>query len=77
MAANPITEQELAAYCRRRHVPLSIWEGDLILKVDDAVLAVWAEQTKTTSANSGQPVPISDTAGVRALFRSRAKVAGT
>ena len=77
MAANPITEHDLAAYCRRRHIPLSIWEGDLIFRVDDAVLAVWAEQAKTTSASNGQPVPISDAAGVRALLLNKGKLAGT
>lgn len=41
MASNPITETELEAYCRRRHIVKSVWEG-IAVRLDDAVLAIWA-----------------------------------
>ena len=44
MASNPITETELAAYRQRRHIAMSVWEGDLLMRLDDAVMAIWAEK---------------------------------
>lgn len=70
MAANPLTETELAAYCRRRAVYLTIWESDLLFRVDDAVLSVWAAEAKANKPG-GEPVPVTDTAGVRAVFMNK------
>ena len=69
MAANPITETELEAYCRRRHIVKSVWEGDLLMRLDDAVMAIWAEK-----AGKGGSVEvearIDDPRAVRGLLSS-------
>lgn len=69
MAANPITETELEAYCRRRHIVKSVWEGDLLMRLDDAVMAIWAEK-----AGKGGSVEvearIDDPTAVRGLLSS-------
>jgi hypothetical protein len=67
MAANPLTDEALEAYERRALVGFSAWEKDLIFRVDDAVLAVWAEQTKT-GAPAEVEAPIDDPGAVRGLL---------
>ncbi|MBP8062385.1 MAG: hypothetical protein KAY29_00805 [Brevundimonas sp.] len=75
MAANPISYQELDAFCRARLVELTAWEAGLLMRLDDAVLAIWAEKsakTKPTGA-APEPIPVSDTGSVRALLMDLAE----
>lgn len=76
MAANPITEEALEAYCRRRLVDLSVWEGDLLIRLDDAVLAIWAQQAKAPAKGQEmtEEIPVTDTAGVRGIFQRTGKL---
>lgn len=70
MAANPITETEFEAYRRRRHIVASIWEGDVLMRLDDAVLeAANTKAPKTTPPpkDSGA-IPVSNTAAIKSLF---------
>lgn len=70
MASNPLTFTEIEAFCRLRLVPLSAWEVGVICRIDDAVLAVWAEEAKSSqpSRPSG-PVSVKDTGGIRGLMQ--------
>lgn len=69
MAANPISYQELEAFCRSRLVTLSAWEIELLMRLDDTVLAIWAEKSAKTTAGQGDPIPVTNTEGVRGLFQ--------
>lgn len=68
MAANPLSFTEIEAFCRLRQVTLSAWEVGVICRMDDAVMAVWAEEAKPKGRETG-PVQASNTAGVRGLFQ--------
>ncbi|MFN3858109.1 MAG: hypothetical protein ACK4RV_10185 [Caulobacter sp.] len=59
------------------HIDPMVWEIRLIRRLDEAVMRVWAEQApKPKQAPAGpKTVHVSDTAGVRALLRSKAKPA--
>ena len=70
MAANPISYQEIEALCRRRLVEFTAWEVALLMRLDDAVLAIWAEKAaKDKPGGEGGPIPVTNTQGVRALFQ--------
>lgn len=71
MAANPITYSEIEAFCRLRFIRLPVWELNLLRRLDEAVLAVWAAQAPKPGGNK-EPIPITDTAGVKALLLSKA-----
>ena len=66
-----ITYTEFDAFCRRALVEPTVWEGDLLMRLDDAVLAVWAAQAPKGKGTS-EPIPVSDTEGIRALLASKA-----
>jgi hypothetical protein len=74
MAAGPLTYLELEAYERKALVRLSAWETALIMRIDDAVLTVWAGNRKPKPTGDAEPVaiPTSDVTGMRSLFRGLA-----
>lgn len=73
MAANPLTYQELEAFERKNLVCLSAWQADLIMRLDDAVLAVWNQKAlRTGSDNQTTDIPVSDVEGIRAMVKARA-----
>lgn len=77
MAANPLTYSELEAFERKALVRFTAWETDLLMRVDDVVLAAWAgEQGAATNtptvANDVEEYPAHDVANIRAMVRSRA-----
>lgn len=78
MAANPISLLELEAYERKFLVQFGAWQTEVICRLDDAVRAVWHEQTAkpkrplTAAAVAAMPsaqIPLSDSAGIRSLFK--------
>lgn len=79
MAANPITYEAIDAFCRRTCMALSAWETDLIVRMDDAILAIIAEQTaKPPASDAGgtggdSQIPVSNGRGIRDLFRGIAR----
>lgn len=73
MAANPICDLALEAFCRRKLMVMSSWEKDLIFRLDDAVrAAVDAGKPTTTPASAQEPaeIPVSDVKSVKGFFRS-------
>lgn len=70
MAANPIQWAEIEAYRRVTLQPLSAWDARLIRRLDQAVLPI-LNNTGAPPQPRGE-VPITDTAGVFALFRGAA-----
>ena len=72
MVANPLTYTELEAFERKALVRFSAWETDLLMRVDDAVMASWAEQApkpKPKGVEKNGEIPMSNTTGIRALFQ--------
>jgi hypothetical protein len=74
MAANPITYQEVEAYERKALVRLSAWETDLLMRLDAAVLAVWAGNRNPAARpdEPNEPIPAENVKGLKALFRGLA-----
>lgn len=68
MAANPLTNLELEAFCRLRGLALRRWEVETIFRLDDAVLALMAKR-RPSAQDEPAMVPMSDTAGVRAVLK--------
>jgi hypothetical protein len=79
MAANPITYEAIDAFSRRTCMDLSAWETDLIVRIDDAILAIIAEQAAKPAENDasgqsgGSQIPVSNPRGIRDLFRGIAR----
>ena len=75
MAANPLTYTELEAFERKALVRLSAWQADLIMRLDDAVLAVWNEKArKATDRNEPTTeLPVTDVSGLKAMFKATAE----
>jgi hypothetical protein len=80
MAANPLSCLEIETFARRRHIELSTWEFDLICRLDDAVLAVWRgdgpKSRPAAKAATPNAIPVTDTGGIRGLFRGIAAAMG-
>jgi hypothetical protein len=63
MAANPLTDEGLEAYCRRRLLSLSWWQKGLIFDLDDAALGAWNGDRKreaderARNVRGGRPAP--------------------
>ncbi|MGA0604856.1 phage tail assembly chaperone [Phenylobacterium sp. VNQ135] len=73
MGANPISYSEIEAYERKALVTFTAWESDLLMRVDDAVLdALAGEARKSPPSDKSEPVPVSDTNSVKAIFRGLA-----
>lgn len=72
MSANPLTYAELEAFERKALVRFTAWEADLLMRVDDAVLAAWAGERPAPKPAQGEPVEVSDPQNVKALFRGLA-----
>lgn len=71
MAANPITELEFEAFCRRRHIRPTIWEGDMLMRLDDEVLAAKANPSAAATDDpdpSDRSAPVTDRKAVRGLL---------
>lgn len=74
MAANPICDLALEAFCRRKLMRMSSWEKDLIFRLDDTILNAWAAATtkpppNTPSAQEPTEIPASDVKSVKGFFR--------
>jgi hypothetical protein len=74
MAANPITYQEVEAYERKSLARLTAWEVGVIMRLDDAVLGVWANNQKPAPKPDApaDPIPANDTVNMKAMFRGLA-----
>lgn len=71
MGPNPITWQEIDSYCRQTFAGLTVWEKRLIRRIDDIAIGKAVEKMKTSAKPGRQepePIPITDTAGLKALF---------
>ena len=71
MVANPLTYTELEAFERKALYSFTAWEAEMLMRLDDAVLAVWAGQMpkpKPKVMPNGE-IPVSNVKGVRALFQ--------
>lgn len=74
MAANPLTWQELDAFCRRSRIDLTAWEADLIFRLDDVVLGVFAKSRPASNPKTVEPaqIPVDNVGGLKGLFRGLA-----
>lgn len=74
MDINALTWTELDAFCRRSLVEMSVWEADLVMRLDDAVLAALRGTTKPgpKPTDPPEPIPADNVDGVKALFRGLA-----
>jgi hypothetical protein len=75
MGPGPITYQEIEAYRRLTFADLTAWEVSLIRRLDLAALSSAAGQVQQKPArpsNEPQPIPVTNTAGIRALFQGLA-----
>lgn len=74
MDLNPISYAELDAFCRRTLIEPSVWEADLIMRLDDAALSAMRGGSKPAPKPSDPPeaVPVENVSGLKALFRGLA-----
>lgn len=74
MAPNPLRYQDVEAFERRTLVRLTAWETDLLIRLDDAVLAVWADGYKAPASASlkSEPIEAGDTVNMKSMFRGLA-----
>lgn len=76
MVANPLTYLELEAFERKNLVRFSAWEADLIMRLDDAVMGVWAEAASKPSGSKAKDepelIPADNIKGLKAMFRGLA-----
>lgn len=73
MGINPIPYLEFESLSRQLLLQPTVWETELFMRVDDAVLAVVnAQQAKP---NGKAEIPVTDTQGVKSLLLSKAVVA--
>lgn len=77
MAANPITFQEIEAYCRLSLVVMTPWEVSTLRRMDDAMLGVVSKRSpanrKPGAEPEAEPVSVKDGTGMKALFRRMAR----
>lgn len=67
MSANPITFAEIEAFDRLTYAGLGPWEVDLICRLDDAVLTVFAEKA-AKKPGEVEIVPFEDGEAVKAFM---------
>ncbi|MFA5567950.1 MAG: hypothetical protein WC972_04805 [Trueperaceae bacterium] len=74
MDINPITYAELDAFCRRMLIEPSVWEADLIMRLDDAALSAMRGGSRPAPKPTDPPeaVPVENVSGLKALFRGLA-----
>lgn len=74
MSSNPLTYTELEAFERKALVTFRAWETDLLMRIDDAVLAAWSGKNKPvrTPTNGGVEYAANDIVNLREMVRSRA-----
>lgn len=74
MASNPLTYSEIEAFARLSRIELTAWEADLYCRLDDAVLAAWADETQTSNPAEEEPsaIPVSDVASLKAMLKGTA-----
>jgi hypothetical protein len=65
MAANPLTYQEIEAFTRLERVDLRPWEVEVLCRIDDAVLGVWANESRPSTGAS-----VKDPEAVRSVMQS-------
>lgn len=70
MTSNPLTYLELEAFERKTAREQSVWEVELIMRLDDAVRGVNVKDAPKPSASPDQPAAVdaADVKGVRSLF---------
>jgi hypothetical protein len=72
MGVNPISYQEIEAFCRLCLVDLTAWEVDLLVRLDDAAIrAINGEAPKPPPKTDEPlgPIPVSDVKAIKGLFR--------
>ena len=74
MDLNPISYAELDAFCRRTLIEPSVWEVDLIMRLDDAALSAMRGGSRPAPKPTDPPeaVPVENVSGLKALFRGLA-----
>lgn len=72
MTANPLTDLDLEAFCRRKLLVLTSWEKDVIFSLDDTVLSVWREKSADTPSaptdTASKPIPLENGRAVSDFF---------
>lgn len=74
----PLTYSEIEAYERKALITFTAWEADLLMRLDDTVLAVWsgkggADKPATVEGATDQ-IPVSDVRSLKEMVRARAAV---
>ena len=74
MAANPLTFVEMEAFERKALISFSAWEADLIMRIDDTILDVFARNApkssgKTKATDEPEGIPINDGKSLKGLLR--------
>lgn len=74
MSANPISELEFEAYCRRTYWSPTVWESNLLLRLDDTALRVWGEKAgaRTPPQPAEEGIPVTNVAAIGGLIRGMA-----
>lgn len=74
MDLNPLSYQELDAFCRFSLIEMSAWEADLIMRLDDAALSAMRGATKVVPKRDDPPeeIPVENVSGLKALLRGLA-----
>lgn len=72
MAANPLLPTEIESWARQAHVSFTPWQFDLIGRLDEALLATSRDKSTPSKGKPGDPIPMSNAAGIRALFEGLA-----
>lgn len=74
MASNPLTYTELEAFERKSLISFTVWETEVLMRIDDAVLAAWAGEERRATANGPGEFgyPIDDVAGIRTMVKATA-----
>lgn len=67
MAANPLSYLELEAFSRMEMIAIPPWEVGLLMRLDDAVLTVFAKKSAKPDDDKTE-VEIKDRRGVRGLL---------
>lgn len=72
MGPDPIKPTELAEMARQLAFPLRPWVAQLIYRMDDAVMLVWAKERNAQGGDASEAeesVPVNDVKGLKAMLR--------
>lgn len=72
MAVNPISIEAIDAYNRLLGLGMAAWEFDLLCRIDNAVIAVIAQQAPKPKGAETTQIPAENTAAIRDMFRGLA-----